>query len=155
MANKAKIGRPTVYKPEYVELAQNYALLGATDEQMGKFFGVADRTFQKWKKKHPEFVQALKSGKADADANVAKSLYRRAIGYAHPAVKMFVVKDKDGNASVLSHQYVERYAPDPTSGIFWLKNRRPDVWRDKPVEITVDDDQMKDLLDAINGSPKE
>ena len=27
--------------------------------------------------------------------------------------------------------YTERYPPDTTAAIFWLKNRRPDLWRDK------------------------
>jgi hypothetical protein len=29
------------------------------------------------------------------------------------------------------HAYTERYPPDTTAAIFWLKNRRPDLWRDR------------------------
>ena len=41
-------GQPTSYKPEYVELAHNYCLLGATNEVLAGFFGVTRRTIQNW-----------------------------------------------------------------------------------------------------------
>ena len=52
--------------------------------------------------------------------------YQRANGYSHPAVKAFL--NRDGN--IVEHHYTEHYPPDPTSMIYWLKNRRPDRWRD-------------------------
>ncbi len=52
-------------------------------------------------KKNPEFLQALKRGKLKADFHVIKKLYENA---------------KNG---------------DNTAIIFWLKNRRPDRWRDR------------------------
>jgi hypothetical protein len=41
-------GQPTSYEPQYVELAHNYCLLGATNEVLGDFFGVTRRTIQNW-----------------------------------------------------------------------------------------------------------
>ena len=35
-----------------------------------------------------------------------------------------------GGGSAGRHHYTEHYPPDPTSMCFWLKNRRPDRWRD-------------------------
>ncbi|HEV3490193.1 MAG TPA: hypothetical protein VG224_06260, partial [Reyranella sp.] len=46
-------GQPTLYKPEYCELAHNYCLLGATNEVLGDFFGVTRRTIQNWIATHP------------------------------------------------------------------------------------------------------
>ena len=40
--------QPTLYKPEYCELAHNYCLLGAINETLGDFFGVTRRTIQNW-----------------------------------------------------------------------------------------------------------
>src|SRR5215831_15756104 len=68
-------------------------------------FDVSESTIDNWKAAHPEFLAALKTGRELADAEVANSLYRRAIG--------------DGDRP-----------PDVTACIFWLKNRRPDWWRD-------------------------
>lgn len=119
-------GRPTLFKPEYVEQARKLALLGATDREIAEFFNVAESTLNNWKLKHPEFVESLKSGKEAADERVERSLFHRAIGYKHDAVKMF-----QAGGAVITEQYVEHYPPDTTAAIFWLKNRRPKEWRDR------------------------
>jgi hypothetical protein len=120
------MGRPTSFKPEYVEQARKLAALGATDREAAEFFEVAESTLHLWKHTHPEFSESLKVGKETADARVEQSLYRRALGYSHDAVKIMSFE-----GSVITEPYVERYPPDTTAAIFWLKNRRPDAWRDK------------------------
>jgi hypothetical protein len=91
----------TKFKPEFVELARNYCLLGATDVDLATFFNTTDRSIRTWKERHPEFAEALELGKQVADANVVGALYSNALA---------------GNV---------------TAQIFWLKNRRKDDWRDK------------------------
>ena len=121
------------YKEEYNELAYNYALLGVTDKQLAEFFSVAESTINLWKIEHPTFSESLKRGKGQADAMVAKSLFNRALGYSHPETK---IATRDGQ--ITDTLDVEKhYAPDPTAAIFWLKNRQPDIWRDKK-EIVMD-----------------
>lgn len=121
-------GRPSNYRPEFTQAATKLCLLGATDADLAMFFDVSLRTIASWKGSHPEFLHALKQGKQVADSNVATSLYRRATGYEHQAVKIFF--DSRTNAEKVV-TYTERYAPDTTAAIFWLKNRRPDLWRDR------------------------
>lgn len=125
---KQKVGRPTRYRAEYAAQAEKLCRLGATDVEMAKFFGVAESTFHKWKLAHPDFSESLRAGKEIADAEVAEKLFRRATGYEHKAVKI-VADAKSGQEHIVP--YVERYPPDTTAAIFWLKNRRPDLWRDK------------------------
>ena len=123
---KAKGGRPSSFKPEFVDQSIKLARLGAIDADLADFFGVSEVTVNAWKKKHPEFLNALKEGKAQADAEVADRLFQRAIGYEHEEVKVFL---HEGEPVLVP--LVKRYAPDTTAAIFWLKNRRPDLWRDK------------------------
>ena len=68
----------------------------------------------------------LDAGKQAADDRVERSLYQRANGYSHPAVKTFMTRD----GKTVEHKYTEHYPPDTTAAIFFLKNRRPDRWRD-------------------------
>lgn len=124
----AKVGRPSKYQDQFPEQAFKLCLLGATDAEMADFFEVSEATVNNWKQQHPEFLEALKRGKQEADAQVAQSLYRRALGYSHKAVKI-VADAKSGQEHIVP--YTERYPPDTTAAIFWLKNRRPDLWRDK------------------------
>ncbi len=120
------MARPTKFKAEYVEQAKKLAQLGATDKEIADFFEVHEATLNRWKAEHPAFCESLKVGKAEADDRVERSLYHRATGYKHEAVKMF-----QAGGMVLREDYVEHYPPDTTACIFWLKNRRPDLWRDK------------------------
>jgi hypothetical protein len=122
------MARPTKFQPEYVEQARKLAELGATDREAAEFFNVSESTLHLWKHTHPEFSESLKVGKETADARVEQSLYRRALGYSHDAVKIFMPA---GASEPVHAPYVEHHAPDTTAAIFWLKNRRPDQWRDK------------------------
>ncbi len=97
---KTRIGRPTAYKKEYAEQAMRLCLLGATDQEMAGFFSVSEQTINTWKGKHPSFLESMRKGKIEADANVAERLYERAIG------------------------------SDFQSMALWLKNRRPSNWRE-------------------------
>lgn len=120
------LGRPSKYKPEYVEQARKLCALGATDSQLADFFGVAVSTISLWKVEHSDFSDALKMAKEEADAKVEQSLYRRALGYEHDEVDIRVV-----DHAIVQTPVRKIYPPDTTAAIFWLKNRKPGQWRDK------------------------
>jgi hypothetical protein len=121
-------GRPTEYRDEYAEQAEKLAALGATDQEIADFFEVDVRTVYRWKHTHPDFCQSLKTGKDVADERVERSLYQRAIGYEQEEVKIFM---PSGAEEPVYAPFRAKIAPDVTAGIFWLKNRRGDSWRDK------------------------
>ncbi len=137
-ADTKKNGRPDKYKPEYDKMAYNYCLLGATNEDLAKYFEVVVSTITAWINRHESFSSALKNGRANADANVSKSLYRRAIGYSHKEEKIFCSEGEIIRAKTIKH-----YPPEVVACIFWLKNRRPDLWRDKPKENQSDAEEIK------------
>lgn len=92
-------------------------------------------TIYVWQAKHKTFYEALKGAKGIADDMVEASLFRRAVGYSHKAVKIFYNAKMD---EVTEHHYIEHYPPDTVAAIFWLKNRRPDDWREK-TDIAIED----------------
>ena len=120
------MARPASYRSEFAEQAEKLCRLGATDIELADFFRVSVRTIYRWQAQHEAFCQALKSGKEGADARVERSLFAKATGYSYDALKIF---NADGVA--LKVPYREHVPPDTTACIFWLKNRRPDLWRDK------------------------
>ncbi len=119
-------GRPTKYDEKYAEQAYKLCLLGATDEEMADFFEVTETTINNWKIEFPEFFESIKKGKQVADGNVADRLYQRALGFEHDSEE---IKVADGEVVRVPVRKI--YPPDPTSMIFWLKNRQPKKWRDK------------------------
>lgn len=126
-------GAKSTYDPKYAAIAEKACLIGYTDKELADLFKVSEATINNWKLEHEEFASALKIAKAHADDRVEQSLYRRALGYSHDAVKIF----KPAGEPATKVPYVEHHAPDTVACIFWLKNRRPDVWRDvKQVNVT-------------------
>lgn len=104
-------------KEENLLLLEGWARDGLTDEQIAKNIGIGERTLYEWKEKYPQISQSLKKGKEVVDYEVENALLSSALG---------------GNT---------------TAQIFWLKNRRPDKWRDNQKEET--DKTALDKLDSI------
>ena len=106
-------GRPTEYKEEYNEQVYKLCLLGAIDKDIADFFDIQESTLNLWKKKHPEFMEAIKDGKEKADAEVAKSLYKRAIGYKKKSIQFATFKGEITDRE----EYFEDVPPDTTAAI--------------------------------------
>lgn len=83
--------------------------------------GVNVATLYRYKQSYCEICNALKKGKDVVDYEVENALVQQA---------------KAGNVTAI---------------IFWLKNRRPDKWRDKPVEDTGQKlDEIKNNIDSLS-----
>lgn len=134
-------------EPESLVLLEGWARDGLTDEQIAHNMGVRRETLYGWKKKHPNISNALKKGKEVVDIEVENALLKRALGYEYTEEKV-EISEKDGKKVV---QTVKHVAPDTTAQIFWLKNRRPEKWRDKPeTPDTKQDETLGRLIEAVN-----
>src|SRR6266571_5055811 len=123
-----RVGRPSGYRPELAERAYRMSLLGLTDQQLADFLGISCETLYAWKLSYPEFRESITRGKIEADAHVAEALYRRACGYSHPAVKIFM---PSGASEPIYAPYTKHYPPDTKAALRWLMNRQPGKWRDQ------------------------
>lgn len=103
--------------PEGLTLIEGWARDGLTNEQIAFNMQINPATLYDWGKKYPEISNALKKGKEVVDFEVENALFKNAIN------------------------------GDTTAQIFWLKNRRPDKWRDKQnIELSKPlDDTAKEL----------
>ena len=124
--SKNNRGRPSDYREEYAEQAKKLCLHGLTDEEVASFFNVHVATLYRWQIKHPEFCEALKSGKELSDERVERSLYHKAVGYTFKSEKVFQFQ-----GAIVRANTIEHLPPDTTAAIFWLKNRRKEQWRDR------------------------
>ena len=165
-------GRKTLFKAEILKQAEVMAGYGLIEAQIAHVFQISPFTLSRWKKRHPEFGQALKRGESIANHEVVKSLYKRAIGYNYDEITY--EKSKVGGlgigiskGEIESIKHVDSYktkitvkeiAPDTTAQIFWLKNRLPDAWRDK-TEIKGEgfgETNIYNIINQIRGSiPKD
>ncbi len=139
-------GRRTLYKPEMNELVERLAMLGLKDTELAHALKITERTLNRWKIAHPEFCQSLKNGREEADGMVARALFHRAIGYSHPEDKIFQFEGSPVIVPTIKH-----YPPDTAAAFIWLKNRRPDLWSDKP-QAEPSGDDSKAFEKALSAS---
>ena len=98
---------------------EGWARDGLTMEEMAHNIGINPDTLYEWKNTKSEISEALKKGKEVADYQVENALFKKAI---------------EGNV---------------VAQIYWLKNRRPDKWREQPKE-KVDFEEIPRFIDTIN-----
>ena len=127
---KIRVGRPPKDFEKNKDLILRLAARGFDNAEMSKIVGVTPQTLDNWQNKYPDFFDTLKIQKAMSDEKVERSLYERACGYSHPETKAQWVGDENGGRWE-TLDMIKHYPPDPTSMIFWLKNRQPDRWRDR------------------------
>lgn len=136
------------YQSRYARIAYKFFLLGATVEQLADALSVCKATIYNWAQRHPEFDMALRGGRELADANVASRLYARAMGYSHDEEVIKVT----AKGEVIRVPTVKHYPPDPGAAIFWLKNRQPELWKERvelkeqPTIALVDKQAMDEAL---------
>lgn len=99
-------------------LLESWARDGLTEAQIAGNMGISARTLLNWRKRSIPIFLALKKGKEVADFQIENALFKSAL---------------DGNV---------------TAQIFWLKNRRPDKWRDRQ-ESKVDLTEAVRIIDSI------
>lgn len=110
-------------------LVEAWARNGLTDEQIAKNLGISKDTFYKYKKEYTDFSDSLKRGKEVVDTEVENALLKKALGYKYDEVTK--ERDEDTGELVVTKVVTKEVVGDTTAQIFWLKNRRPEVWRDK------------------------
>lgn len=134
---KSNAGRKGLYK-EWLEAdnlirLEGWARNGLTDEMIAHNIGITTTTFYDWKKKYPQFAEAVKRGKEVVDIMVENALLKSALGYSYDEVVKERIFDYETETSIVVEvkRTTKEVAPNPTSLIFWLKNRQPEKWRDK------------------------
>ncbi|MGN4759901.1 hypothetical protein ACTFRK_29195 [Bacillus cereus group sp. MYBK227-2] len=111
---------------------EGWARDGLVDEQIAKNIGISRATLSNWKKKHPLITRALARGKEVVDREVENALLKRALGYTYEEVTVLRQEVEEGVFESVEAKRVKRQVPpDTTALIFWLKNRKPDTWRDR------------------------
>ena len=129
-------------------LLQGWARSGLVDEQIANNMGISCATLYEWKNRFPEIAEALKKGKEVVDIEVENALLKRALGYDYDEITT-----ENGREVKRVRKHV---AADVTAQIYWLKNRRPDVWRERRNDAPVaEEDEKRTGVVVLPGILKE
>lgn len=138
------MARPTKYDARFhIPWVRSLARRGLTVKEIAQEMGIARSTLNRWAKEHEEFSDTLNKGRSEADALVEDSLFRRAVGSTTTETRKIMEFDKNGMPSPTRVETIERETPpDVAACIFWLKNRRPKDWRERPEMFDENDRPM-------------
>lgn len=136
---------------------EGWARDGLVNEQIANEIGIHPSTLYDWQKKYPEIAEVLKRGKDVIDRKVENALLKRALGYKYEEITYEKTEvmgiDEVGNMDMVPgtkiKTVIKEVIPDTTAQIFWLKNRKPEQWRDKQqTEVTGKDGGPIEIADA-------
>jgi hypothetical protein len=134
---KRGVGRPTKWRPEFIEKAREFVRAGLTREDIAAQFDVHVSQLAIWQNTKPEFFEALNATRAIADTAVASALYLKATGQATKTTRKVITRP-DGEKEI--HEVTETLGPDAQAARYWLNNRAPKQWRDR-IEVSGPDGQ--------------
>ncbi len=146
-------------EPDKLLLLEAWARNGLTDEQIAGNMGINVRTLYNWKRKSIRIFQSLKVNKELADIEVENALRKKALGFRETEQTVSMRKTVEYENGKRVREVTEPvvmeseryYPPDTTAQIFWLKNRKPEQWRDKQ-EQKVDMTEAVKIIDSIGDS---
>lgn len=134
-----KIGRPSnifqrgLYSSHFSKVAyQLCRRYGCLDKDLAEVFCVQIDAIQVWKRKYPDFKEAIYKGKEEFDINnVERSLIDLAIGYQYETKEYNTIMKNGKSVEVLTKRTVKQALPNIVAIKFYLANRDPDKWKDK------------------------
>jgi hypothetical protein len=136
-------GANGVDMPRKLALVKRLALDGYSDEVMARIAGVTPEIWDYWKAVHPEFQDAIDTGRTSADAEVIATLFELATGYTRTVTE---VHGKDAERVC----YSKYFPPDRSAIKDWLSMRPNKNFRAQPQAIDVTTKGK-----AINGLKQE
>ena len=131
-------------------LLAGWARDGLTDEQIAHNCGIKRQTLYDWKNKYPDISDTLKKNKEIADYEVENALFKRALGYSYDEVTREKVKNPLTGEFIMTEtkRVTKEVQPDVGAIMAWLKNRKPDKWRDRPQDKSDEDEGVIIYNDA-------
>lgn len=97
-----------------------------TEEQVAKNLGISHTTFNDYKKRYPEFLEAVKRGRQAIVTELENALVKRALGYEYEEIKTYIKVDDEGKEVKYTEKTVKHLPPDVGALAILLKNKDPD-----------------------------
>lgn len=121
-------------KPENITLIQGWRRDGLSDEQVAANIGISRSTLYEWLKNYKEISDAYKKGSETSLYEVENALYKAACGYDVTEAETVITTTPEGNETKQVRKRLRHIPPNVGAICFILKNKRRDVWKDKPEE---------------------
>ena len=136
--------------PDGLTRITGWARDGLTNIQIAANMGVAERTFTEWIARFPAITAALKKGKEPVDIQVENALLKNALGYDYEETTTEIEELAGGKVKKHVRKVTKHMPGDTTAQIFWLKNRKPEMGRDKhETAVSADIEDLSPLIELL------
>ncbi len=115
---------------EGLTLIQAWSRDGMARCEIAAKIGISAATFRRWEKENVGIFEAVKMGREITDISVENAILKKALGFETEEVKTVIKANGDEEVTTVR----KSVPPDVSAASVWLKNRRPDKWKDKPQE---------------------
>ena len=127
---KNKTGPKSVFRPEFIQQAYELSLLGLRNIDIANVWSIPVKTLEDWISKKPDLKDAIHEGRHLANAKVAASLYKKAIGFWIEEVKYFTVKTSKNKSKLVPIKVKKYFPPDTVAAVKILSIRDRARWSD-------------------------
>lgn len=131
-------------EPDGLLRIEAWARDGLSREQIAHNMGIRVETLRVWVNAYATISTAIKRGKEVIDIQVENAMCKRALGYEYEEVKTIVEQAADGSRKTKVEKTKKQVAPDVGAQIFWLKNRRRQLWMENPHKV-INDAELLEL----------
>ncbi len=164
MARKNKY--ETHVKP-FLDIIASWSRNGAPEEEIAKKLDVAYSTFRQYKAEHEELQEVMRLQREHADLDIENALFKKAKGHIVSVKKAFKCREvyyddhgrrceKEEIKTAEEDMYIP---PDTVAAIFYLKNRKPEVWKDmhniQHSATEAEKSKLDDLIRQMSGDQDE
>ena len=115
--------------PENLEILRGWRRSGSRIKDIANEIGITTVTLQKWRERNDDIKDILAKTEKEAVSNIVNALYKSAEGsFYDEVVREYTYEN--GQKKLVGEKTITRYVPPvPTSIIFYLSNRQPELWQ--------------------------
>lgn len=141
-----------------LDLVEKWTRDGLGTKQIAKNLGIGESTLWEYNARYPEFAEKLAKGREVVDTIVENAFLKRITGYDADEVRreyVYETNEYGETVRVLKKEIVQtKHIPgDPRAAEFWMKNRMPDKYQDRPGPNDSDEDSKGGviIIPAVKG----
>lgn len=152
-----KVGKPALDPEELIVKIYFDVPKGLNNKQLAACLGISVSAHCELKAKSNEYNEAVKHYMNVSTVEVMQSFKKIAVGYTYDEVKQERRLNKQlGKYEMVTTEIVTKYvAPNPTAGIFWLKNKKPEEFKDRVETVHSAGDGLENIQIVIKGRDKK
>lgn len=139
-------------QPRFSEIS-TWIIEGKTFEEIAALLGVSDRNLLRYRKKYPEFQEALDAGREELVQEIERTFMKRLLGKTVvKRIKTHYIYDESGNKRIDWQDVSEEPIQASTADYVFFLTQFPDRWKNRQNDLSTNDveETLKNSIELLN-----